>query len=450
MRPATIPFLVLCAAARLALAEPARVADPKDRQILAAFLTHVERSADRCTRERMARFAAQPEDITWQASQYIRMPLVAFRLTAEPRCLDLVVQRLDALCACLSKGPDGFLGWYGLPLNLFRHPDHPTRKVDVILTSFEVTRLMADFARAVQADDALAANYGKAARRYLAIAEDHLVKKWDARGRYKDLGDRGAVYITHAGLKPVKASLTQPHNKHSKIIQALLSLYIATGHDAHLVKALKLGARFKRCLSLVGNRYRWNYWDPAGPWDVHPDDKNRWKHWIGSEHRGGYYALTLTQAVVLYQHGLLFDRADVDRFLRTQTTVCWNGDLERPRWARVDGRKSSQTYLCRALTPFDDRLFRLAFGPRAQAERLASRDHSWQGGVVARDWLDFKHVVYPAWKSGEPAHKAVVAPFLAKPSNRALLDRLALTVQPPGYKPPTTPADMKPMPAATP
>jgi len=438
-------LVVLCSLGALAArGGPPTVADPADRQILEAFLGHVESSARTCTPERMARFASQPEDIVWQASRYIELPLVAYRLTGEAKYLAMFVERMDALVRCATKGLDGFLGWYGLPLELFRHPDHPERKVDVILTSFEVAALAADFARAVQADPTLKARHGDAARRYLDLAENHLVKKWDARGRYKDLGDRGAVYVTHAALKPVKASLTQPHNKHSKIIEALVSLYAATGKDAYLVKAVKLGTRFKRSLTLSDGRYRWNYWDPAGPWDVHPEKPGEWKHWIGAEHKGGYYALTLSQAVVLYEHGLVFGRADIERFVKTQTTVCWNGDLRRPKWARVDGRSSSQAYLCSALAPFDERIFALAFGPTAQQQRLKGRGHSWQGSVVACGWLKGKYVVYPQWKGGRPAETALVAPLRAKPAHRALLQRLAFEVKAPGYKPPLTPREMKP------
>jgi len=450
MRATALALLALLAFPHAAGAEPPEITDPADRQIVEAFLGHAESSARYCTPERMARFASQPEDIVWQASRYIRLPLVAYRLAGQTKYLGMFVGRMDTLVACAKEGPDGFLGWYGLPLKLFRHPDHPDRKADVILTSFEMTALIADFARIVQADETLKTTYGGAARRYLDLAENHLVKKWDARGRYKDLGDRGAVYITHAELKPVKGSLTQPHNKHSKILQALTSLYAATGNDAYLVKAVKLGTRFKRCLTLVDGRYRWNYWDPAGAWDVHPDAPGKWKHWIGAEHRSGYYSLSLSQAVFLYEHGLVFDRADIERFVRTQTTVCWNGDAERPRWARVDGRPSSRAYLCGWLAPFDKRIFAMAYGGAAQRERLKGRTHSWQGSVVACGWLEGKHLTHPRWRGGEPAEKAVVAPFLAKPENRALLKSLAFEVTGSGYAPPTTPSQMQPMPGRRP
>ena len=111
------------------------------------------------------------------------------------------------------------------------------------------------------------------------------------------------------------------------------------------MKAIKLGTSFKNCLTLVDGRYQWNYWDPAGEWDIDPEDTRKWKHWIGAEHRSGYYSLSLSQAVLLYENELLFNRTDIERFVKTQTTVCWNGDLDNPEWARVDGKPSESAYL---------------------------------------------------------------------------------------------------------
>ncbi|MFC1717488.1 hypothetical protein ACFL6S_27755 [Candidatus Poribacteria bacterium] len=417
--------------------------DTADREILAAYLEHVESSARYCTPERLAEFANQPEDITWQASQYIKMPLIAHKLTAETKYLDMFVERMDNLYGCLEQGADGFMGWYGVPLDLFRHPEYPDRQVDVMLTSFEVSGLMADFVQVVQNNEALKERYSETAQRYLALVEDHLIKKWDARGRYKDLGEAGAVYITHADLKPVKASLTQPHNKHSKIIQALLSVYAATGKDEYLVKAIKLGTRFKRCLTLADGRYQWNYWDPAGEWDIDPENPSRWKHWIGAEHRSGYYSSSLSQAVVLYENELIFSRTDIDRFVKTQTEVCWNGDLDNPKWARVDGKPSESSYLCSWLAPFDESVYKMAYGESAQRRRLEAKDHSWQGGPVASGYLEFKHLIYPRWKSEEPSENAATQFLSSYQENREWLMRLAFQVEEPGYKAPMSPAQMK-------
>jgi len=408
--------------------------DAADREILAAYLSHVESSGRYCAPQRMAEFASQPEDITWQASKYIEMPLVAYKLTGETKYLDMFVERMDNLYDCLEQGKDSFMGWYGLPLDLFRHPEYPDRRVDVMLTSFVVSGLMADFAQEVQGDKTLRGNYGETARRYMALVEDHLIKKWDARGRYKDLGETGAVYITHSDLKPVKASLTQPHNKHSKIIRALLNVYAATGKDEYLAKAVKLGTRFKHSLTLTDSRYQWNYWDPAGEWDIDPENSRRWKHWIGAEHRSGYYSLSLSQAALLYENELVFNRADIDRFVKTQTEVCWNGDMDNPAWARVDGESSENAYLCSWLAPFDERVCEMAFGDSAQREYLAGKDHSWRGGPVVSGYLEFKYLTYPRWKSETPSE-------LSSPhqETQALIKKLAFQVKEPGYQAPMSP-----------
>jgi hypothetical protein len=35
-------------------------------------------------------------------------------------------------------------------------------------------------------------------------------------------------------------------------------------------------------------------------------------------------------AEALYDHGVVFDRTDIDRFLATQIGVCWNGSCDAP------------------------------------------------------------------------------------------------------------------------
>lgn len=390
----TLNFILATASISASAGIPAKM-DEADREILAAFLRHVESSASYCTPERMAKFASQPEDITWQASKYIKMPLIAYRLVGDAKYLDMFVERMDTLIDQLEQGSDGFMGWYGLPLDLFRHPDYPDRQVDVMLTSFKMAGMMADFALEIKNDEVLEEKYGETAKRYMALATDHLIKKWDARGRYKDLGNNGAVYITHADLKPVKASLTQPHNKHSQIIRALLSVHRATGKNEYLKKAVKLGTRFKKSLRLVDYHYEWNYWDPAGDWDKDPEDPRKLKHWVGAEHRSGYYSSSLSQAVLLYENGLVFDK--IKPFVETQMTVCWNGDIENPKWARVDGKPSDSAYLCSSLAPFNGKIYKMAYGKLAQQRRLKEKDHPWGGGVVAGDWLEHKYIKLAAY-----------------------------------------------------
>ena len=219
-----------------------------------------------------------------------------------------------------------------------------------------------------------------------------------------------------------------------------MKLHGVTGNDEYLVKAAKLGARYKRSLSVAEDRYLWNYWDPTGAWDIRMDDHRAWKHWIGAEHRGGYYSLSLSQVVYLYEHGLIFDEEDIARFLRTQLRVCWDGDIANPTWRRVDGEEMDQSYLCSSLAAYDDSVYEMAFGAAATAARTAQREHGWQGGVVAGGWLEMKYVTVPRWSQPGPSDAASTEAFRASDRGRQTLAELAYTVAGDGYVAPAAPA----------
>ena len=139
------------------------ITDPGDRQLLEMLLDQVEKLAADCTVERMREFAAYPEEIAWRASKLVRMPLVACRLTGEPKYLDqfVGVAGMDAICACLEKGPDGFLDWYGKPKPNFRRPDRPEQKVAVQITGLEMSAVIAEFACLVQSEPGRRVRYAQ-------------------------------------------------------------------------------------------------------------------------------------------------------------------------------------------------------------------------------------------------------------------------------------------------
>ncbi len=432
-------------------AGPLAILDVKDRQIVAKFAGHAANVPKRITAEYCRKLAADSsEGYCWLILPQLQMPLTAYQITGEAKHLDAFVATFANMRAAMTKGPDGYLGWYGKALGLFRDPKDPDRKVDVIITGFRTVDVLCRFLEAVAADEAMGTKFAAQTAEYLDLMENHLVRKWRARGRLVELGGTGAVFRTHGALRDVKGNLTQPHNKHSIICRALLGLYRVTGRDEHMKTAIRLGTRFKRCLTLRDGHYEWNYWDPAGAWDVHPADGRRWKHWIGPEHRSGYYSASLTQAVMLYHHGVVFDRTDIDRFLKTQLEVTWNGRLAAPKWYRVDRSRGRQSgsYICGALAPFHEKIHRFLYtGPR-QDERLARMDHSWQGGPVAQEWLHGKLVYCPAAAGGKRIHGDFGKRFLRKAENRTFLESLRFTVTGSGYRPPRSPADMKPMPKA--
>jgi len=454
--------LICLSAVAARAAEPVRIANLKDQRILDSFLQHVARVPEHINPEyckQMAELdAEQREAYTWDIMPYLRMPLTAYELTRSPKYLGIFVRTFENMRSALTEGPDGFLGWYGRATPDYRDPNDPDRRVDAIISSFSTTETVCEFLALAAEDPALNSRYARQRAEYLDLIENHLVKKHDVRGDYVDLGSAGAIYrMPPSGLKPTTARLTLPHNKHEIIMRGLLALYRVTGKDEYMRKAIKLGSRFKHCLTLKEGRYQWHYWDPAGAWDINPQDSSRWKHWIGPEHRGGYYSLSLTTAVTLHQYGLVFDGTDIERFLKTQLEVCWNGDMTNPQWSRVDGSRPPEytqgAYISHALAPFSEKVAEFLFTGARQEERLEMASHDWQGGPVTNGWLRAKYIDYPAARRGKSRGQAPNLPylewgkrFLAKPENREFIKSLAFEVTPPGYVPPMSPAEMTPMP----
>ena len=432
--------------------DPVKVTDPKDAQSLNSFLEQVAKVPERITREHCREMAEEDseesEAMTWRVMPYLRMPLTAYQIARDPKHLDIFVQTFESMRSALTVGPDGFLGWYGKVDSDHRDPKHPDRKLDAVISSFSTAETVCEFLSLVAEDDALNRKYAKQRAEYLNLIENYLVRKHDVRGDYVDMGGMGAIYrMPPYGLRSGVMRLTLPHNKHSIVIRGLLALYRVTGKDEYMRKATKLGTRFKRCLTLKNGHYEWNYWDPAGAWDVSPENPSRWKHWIGPEHRGGYYASSVAQAAVLYHFGLVFDKADIDRFLKTQLEMVWNGDFDHPQWSRVDGTRPPEytqgEYMASALAPSSEKIARFIFTGERQDQCLKHAGDSWMGGPVTNGWLRGKLVKYPAAKGGKQPHLDLGKRFLARRENQELAKGLAFQVTPPGYTAPMSPTDVK-------
>jgi hypothetical protein len=350
------------------------------------------------------------------------------------------------MLSALTAGPDGFLGWYGKVDPDYADPNDPDRRIDAVISSFGAAEVVCDFLALVADDPTAAAKYAARRTEYLDLIENQLIGKHEVRGDYVDMGQAGAIYrMPPKGLRPSVTRLTLPHNKNSIIVRGLLALYHLTGTDEYARRAVKVGTRFKRSLTLKDGHYEWNYWDPAGEWDISTESANKWKHWVGPEHRGGYYASSLSQAAALYHYGLVFDSTDMDRFLRTQLDMCWNGDLEHPQWSRVDGTRPPQytqgEYIASSLAPFSEKVAEYLYAGKRQEHYLASAGDPWQGGAIAGGWLSGKLIAYPAAKGGKQLNLDLGKQFLAKPENSAVAAALAFEVSRPGYQSPPTPAD---------
>jgi hypothetical protein len=79
----------------------------------------------------------------------------------------------------------------------------------------------------------------------------------------------------------------------------------------------------------------WNYWEPTGVWDVTGHDL---RHWVNVHPYRNYQAGELNHIVEAYHSGIVFDRADIERMIRTNLKVMWNGDVDDPQWRNSDAR----------------------------------------------------------------------------------------------------------------
>ena len=136
---------------------------------------------------------------------------------------------------------------------------------------------------------------------------------------------------------------------------------------------------------------------------------------MAAEHRGGYHALTVAMAEALYDHGVVFDRTDMHRFVRTATEVCWNGSFERPVFVATDGKpRKGHRFLAPALARFEPKIWKFLYEAPGPTERLAQRKHSWRGGPVAAEYLRGKYLTA---RTPEPTRTRFRARFAAEPAN---------------------------------
>jgi len=449
---AASPAAALRASSLVAAAvEPPVVTDPKDQAILRKFLEHAHNEARTITKEAVLK-QQTPEMFCWLDMKTLAMSLTAYELTGDADHLRDFVWGFENLRSIMARDADGYWGWRGLAIKGNRNPDKPDTIINDIQTSFRAVGVMARFVELIDADPALRQEFAEQRAAYLDLIDNHLVKKWHERGSYVDLGARGAIYRNNPAYVARRADITLPYEKTSIMVEGLLNAYRATGNALYFRRAIKLGTRLKHCLTLADGRYGWHYWDPMGKWDVNKQDPTKWGHWIGIEPNPSWHAVTVGIAAQLYHHGVVFTRTDMERFLKTQMEVCWNGDEADPEFFYTNGApaKGNARMIAPSLAPFSEKLAAFLYTGALQEERVAKSDSAWQGGILADGWLRMKYIVLPRAKGGRRMHLGCRDEFLKSAENREFLAALEFEVAEPGYQTPMTPAEMDPMPEAPP
>lgn len=414
------------------------VANDHDRAVLTGFIRHAVEYARGLTPEKVKeRCAAAPEMFAWVEFRYLNCLNVAYQLTRDPQCLDLFADRFQLFRDAMRTEHDEYLGWYGLPIKDRIPADRPDLQIDELQMNFRAISLLALWVELARENPEYAARQAKTIAAYLDLMEKQLYPKWDRRGHFALIEGRGGVY--HGLDFPIQGQPTLSFEKLSIMVDALLKLHRVTGQGEYLRRALQVGAWFKSNLMLVDGHYEWMSWVPAGKWDIHPTREDSWwPSWIAPDPRAEWYVASLSIALNLYQHGLLFTDEDLARFLATQKTRCWNGDLEKPEYRNVAGKQTRfpGRFLSMQLAHYDPALAKLAFAGPHEAEALANAANSWKGGANAQDYVREKYLMAPRIKAKPRPWAGIGEAFLADPANRAFYDGIFVAVTGSGAAPP--------------
>jgi hypothetical protein len=425
----------------------------QDALVLARFIEHAQAFAITRTDESIAESLREhgPERFCWVDFSYLNCLNIAYQLTSDTQHLDRFRDSFSAYINSLSRGQDGFLGWYGKTLELRQLPDQPDLEVDELQTNFRAIGILSTWIELARGQTAYAERNAETIAAYLDLMEQHFFPKWDKRGHFVLVPGRGGTYRALDYPRTIEVSLS--FEKLSIMVDALLRLHRVTGSDTYLKRALQIGAWFKSHLILQDEHYEWMSWVPSGPWDVSPTGEDRWTvNWMAPDPNGTWYVASLSIALNLYQHGLLFDDMDLARFIRTQREQCWNGDLEEPVYRRVSGDRDQWTrgrFLSYSIAHYDEALKTLAFAGPHESQALNDTESSWKGGANAQSYIVEKYLIAPIIEATPQPFAAVGQTFLSNDGNQPFYDLLNKEVHEPGSIPARRPSDLFAVPPDT-
>lgn len=432
--------------------DKSRLLKEQDQRVIERFIGHAKTFAENLSDASVAAALEEkgPERFCWVDFRYLNCLNIAFQLTGDDAYLDLFREAFGHYEQALSRGEDQFLGWYGKTIESRQKKENPDLKVDELQTNFRAIGILSTWIELARSRSDYAANNLVTIEGYLELIEQHLFPKWDVRGHFAIIPGRGGVYRALDFPRTIEVSLS--FEKLSIIVEALLKLHRVTENDVYLKRALQVGAWYKSHLTPRDGHYEWMSWVPSGPWDVHPAKEDSWTvSWMGPDPNGGWYVAALSIALNFYQHGLLFDREDLDRFIRTQKEMCWNGDMENPVYRKVTGEKDKWThgrFLSYQLSHYDPLLTKLAFDGPHEPQILRDSEDAWKGGANAQDYVIEKYLMAPRIEDTPQPFESIGRKFLSNEDNQVFHDILNRGVCEPGSIPARKPSDLFALPHA--
>ena len=284
------------------------------------------------------------EELGWLVSPFLSGFAYGYLATNETEWLDRLVDWADAWLKRAVKEPDGFVGW----------PKQGTGGLveDQLFTdsllgeAMALTPLVRLHGQVHRGGLSWRSEIDRKLDRYLQASEA-CFRKWDGRGCWREVKDGGVWVVPAFGIDKASGGWTagyatrrndgfsNPANKENAIAEWLLAMFDATGKPVYRDRAAAWFRVMKARIRTNGRYLVWNYWDPAGPWDFKPDGSTR--HWVGVHPNGGYYGIDVGAIVDAFEHGVVFDRGDIDKLIATNRDFMWNQKLPGAEFRRIDG-----------------------------------------------------------------------------------------------------------------
>lgn len=272
---------------------------------------------DRGFEQRLA--SREGEDLCWQAAYTLPDFMHAYEAWKDVRWLERAEAFCDYMVSRLQKDPDGYEGWIGKSYFVERL-NHDTVVGDAIICNS-----LLEFAGIVRADPKLKARFGAKAQKYVDLATRICWEKFNKRGQYYEDGGWGSYHTyrylidpkTNQWVEMPDTVISDNLNKHYDIGIAILRLWRLTGREEYRERVEKIFGRHKAMARYLRDEDRvvWNFWMPHGTYDM-PGTAP--KSWVGvHSSRPGYQAAEVGMFVEVYDSGLVFEPADLERMIRT-------------------------------------------------------------------------------------------------------------------------------------
>jgi hypothetical protein len=269
------------------------------------------------------------EDMGWIMFPMLKGFYYGYLTTKNPDWVTLFLDCTDSWMKRAVVEPDGYIGWPKVGAAGTTVDDLDDFYADSILGEALVLRYVALMSELILKTPSLDEKFSAKAKSYLAVAEQ-IFEKWDKRGAWRETKNGGMISVelpygidkktwtwtdSYQERDAPGNGFSHPDNKANLVACWLIAMFDATQKPIYKERAEKWFRIMKSRMKLdAADGFRiWSYWEPAGPWDYRMNFLP--KHWVGVHPNGEYYEIDVDSVVTAYEHGLVFDRADIGRLI---------------------------------------------------------------------------------------------------------------------------------------